>query len=80
MAMNRGRRGRQGGDTAESTVKSTLSVQRAFVVQFRERPKAARRVWQGRVEHIASGRSATFANRNELLAFLGSWLPTDASD
>ncbi|PWU20444.1 MAG: hypothetical protein C5B48_12540 [Candidatus Rokuibacteriota bacterium] len=55
-------------------------MQRAFVVQFRETPKASRRVWQGRVEHIASGRSAIFANRSELLAFLGLAMSNGATD
>jgi hypothetical protein len=61
--------------TAEPTARSarsTLSVDRAFVVQFREPPGGA---WHGRVEHIASGRSLTFTSRAELLAFLSSPVP-----
>jgi hypothetical protein len=50
-------------------------VERAFVVQFREPPGGA---WQGRVEHIASGRSATFTSRAQLLAFLSPAAPPDA--
>src|SRR5262245_55062099 len=50
---------------------ATLSVHRAFVVQFREGPAPSRR-WQGRVEHIAPGQAATFSSRAELLAFLAS--------
>lgn len=64
------RRRTQEGHTRSSPTQSTLSVQRAFVVQFRETPAAARRVWQGRAEHIASGQATTFTSRAELLAFL----------
>jgi hypothetical protein len=68
-------RGRTGaGDTTAKSARSTLSVDRAFVVQFRESPGA----WQGRVEHIASGRSLTFTSRAELLAFLSPAVPPDA--
>lgn len=66
---NRGRRKRAGGDT-QGAIKPTLSVHRAFVVQFREQPERSRRAWQGRAEHIASGRSVTFTSRTQLLAFL----------
>ncbi len=69
-------RGRTGtGDTTLKSTRSTLSVDRAFVVQFREPPGGA---WQGRVEHIASGRSAIFTSRAELLAFLLPAAPPDA--
>ena len=37
-----------------------------------------RQAWQGRVEHIASGRSAVFTSRAELLAFLSPAAPPDA--
>jgi hypothetical protein len=70
-------RGRTGtGDTILESTPSILSVHRAFVVQFREPPGP---VWNGRVEHIASGRSATFTSPAELLAFLDSVPPVDAS-
>jgi hypothetical protein len=62
------------GDTTAKSAQSTLSVDRAFVVQFREAPRDA---WQGRVEHIASGRSVTFASSAELLAFLSPAAPPD---
>jgi len=58
------------GYTRSPPAPSTLSVRRAFVVQFRDTPAAARWVWQGRVEHIASGQVGTFTSRAELLAFL----------
>lgn len=66
------------GDTARPSAKSILSVHRAFVVQFRETSGPSRRVWQGRVEHIASGQSATFTSRAGLLAFLAPILLPDA--
>jgi hypothetical protein len=70
-------RGRAGaGDTIAKSARSTLSVDRAFVVQFREPAGGA---WHGRVEHIASGRSLTFTSRAELLAFLSPPLPPDAA-
>jgi len=58
------------GATAKAQTQAALSVRRAFVVQFREASKASRRVWQGRVEHIASGQWSTFTSRTQLLAFL----------
>lgn len=49
---------------------AALSVHRAFVVQFRDGPDPSSSIWQGRVEHVASGQSATFTSREDLLAFL----------
>jgi len=46
-----------------------LSPARAFVVQFREEPEAARERFVGRVEHMVSGRATRFHSPEELLAF-----------
>jgi hypothetical protein len=70
----------QVGDTTKAQTKSVLSVWRAVVVQFRETSNGSRRVWQGRVEHIASGRWTTFTSRAQLLAFLSSILPRDGDE
>ena len=42
----------------------------AFVVQFRYQPPEAPCVWEGRVEHLASGHVGRFHSAEELLAFL----------
>ena len=68
------------GDTAKAQTRSILSVRRAFVVQFRETSNASRRVWQGRVEQIASGQWTTFTSRGQLLAFLSSILRRDGDE
>jgi hypothetical protein len=68
------------GDTAKAQTKSTLSVRRAFVVQFRETANASGRVWQGRVEQIASGQWTSFTSRAQLLAFLSSILLRDGDE
>ena len=47
-----------------------LSPQRAFVVQFREHVDPTANIWEGRVEHISSGQFTTFAEREEILAFI----------
>jgi hypothetical protein len=51
-----------------------LSPARAFVVQFREEPEAARERFTGRVEHMVSGRAARFHSPEELLAFFAQVL------
>src|SRR5215470_19643685 len=51
-----------------------LSPTRAFVVQFRAAPVGAAPAFDGRVEHITSGRAARFESPEELLAFLGKEL------
>ena len=53
-----------------------LSPARAFVVQFREEPGAAREGFAGRVEHMVSGRAARFHSPEELLAFFAQVLGT----
>ena len=57
-----------------------LSVHRAFVVQFRERPASDRSVFEGRVEHVASGAAATFTTCEALLAFLAAELPASPTN
>ena len=56
---------------------ASLSVHRAFVVPFRESEDAS--LWEGRVEHVASGQSATFPSREALRAFLAAQLPLEPS-
>jgi len=48
----------------------TLPVWKAFVVQFSRESGARPRVFSGRVEHMTSGRRATFGSTRELLAVL----------
>ncbi len=43
----------------------------AFVVQFRESTDIAAGRLEGRIEHIASYKSARFESAEELLAFIG---------
>jgi hypothetical protein len=47
-----------------------LSIQRAFVVHFRENTEVAHRQMSGRVEHVVSGQSAHFTSLEELLDFI----------
>ena len=47
----------------------TLSVHRAFVVQFTAQTNRAAGCWTGRVEHIVSGQATRFTSLDELLAF-----------
>ncbi|MBI3801902.1 MAG: hypothetical protein HY268_33640 [Deltaproteobacteria bacterium] len=49
--------------------RSPLSTQRAFVVHLGPTVNATRRRFQGRVEHLASGRICHFASLKELLQF-----------
>jgi hypothetical protein len=49
--------------------KPTLPSNRAFVVQFRTRPRGAPS-WGGRVEHVVSYQAARFDSLDELLAFM----------
>jgi hypothetical protein len=51
-----------------------LSSQAAFVVQFVAGSDIRRGAVGGRVEHVATGRSARFASVDELLQFLGDVL------
>lgn len=46
-----------------------MSTQRAFVIQFLQRPHEPER-FAGRIEHVATGEAAHFASPDELLAFL----------
>ena len=49
---------------------SPLSVQRAFVVQFRQEANPAQGRCAGRVEHVASGQAAWFDTIDDLMAFI----------
>jgi hypothetical protein len=48
-----------------------LSPDRAFVVQLRQPSNATTDAMTGRVEHIASGRTAFFRSLAELSEFMG---------
>jgi hypothetical protein len=56
--------------------RSALPVAWAFVVHLRPGARPEQGQVAGRVEHIASGRSAHFGSLPELLAFLGRVLGT----
>ena len=47
-----------------------LSVQRAFVVQFRREVDPSQGQCAGRVEHVASGQTTWFDTLDELIAFI----------
>jgi hypothetical protein len=47
-----------------------LPANRAFVVQFRAQPPEGSPTYDGRVEHLVSGREARFHSLKELLAFM----------
>src|SRR5262245_8995337 len=57
----------------DSSVGSTLSVHRAFVVHLGAAAPGRRRV-SGRVEHLSSGRTAQFPSLKDLLAFFAAIL------
>ena len=48
----------------------SLPSDRVFVVQFRHQPSGAPAGYNGRVEHLVSGRVARFHSLEELLAFM----------
>jgi hypothetical protein len=48
----------------------SLSVHRAFVIQFGTRTDVARGAFTGRVEHVVSGQAALFDTLETLLAFI----------
>jgi hypothetical protein len=47
-----------------------LPANRAFVVQFRTPQPEGPPIYDGRVEHLVSGREARFHSLKELLAFM----------
>jgi hypothetical protein len=47
-----------------------LPTNRAFVVQLRAQPPGAPLSWDGRVEHVVSGRMTHFHSLDELLGFM----------
>jgi hypothetical protein len=55
-------------------VASSLSVHRAFVVHFGTGGGPRRHRFQGRVEHLSSGRTAHFSSLGQLLGFVGAIL------
>jgi hypothetical protein len=58
---------------------STLSAQRAFVVHLGRGGGPGRRRFNGRVEHLASGKSTRFTSLRGLLAFFAAAV-LDAAD
>lgn len=61
---------------------SSLSVHRAFVVQFRAETDIEAGQLTGRVEHVASRAATTFDSTTDLLAFMHRMLQQhrDAAD
>lgn len=53
-----------------------MSPQRAFVLQFYPAADVEHGRFVGRVEHVASGRTARFDSLDTLVAFLGQVLAT----
>jgi len=47
-----------------------MSTQRAFVIQFGQRPPDTPEWFQGRIEHVGTGEATHFASPRELLDFL----------
>lgn len=60
--------------------RSTLPVERAFVLQFRPEADIEQGSFTGRVEHVQSGQAARFDSLEELLEFLGRVLREGAVD
>ena len=52
-----------------------LPANRAFVVQFRLVTDAGKDIFQGRIEHLASGKADYFSNERELHDLIGELLP-----
>lgn len=65
---------------ARTVEESSLSPQRAFVVQFRAHCIARLERFTGRVEHIVSGHATNFRTADELVAFMKRVLRTNDSD
>lgn len=62
-----------GGESAE------LSVQRAFVVQFRSDTDLEHGPVAGRIEHVVSGQAAHFASVAEIVEFLRAILSSETA-
>ena len=58
----------------------SLPTNRAFVIQLRASSGETEVSHRGRVEHLASGQAAHFADQGELWAFVDSALATERSD
>ena len=54
-----------------------LPANRAFVIQLRASSEASELRHRGRVEHLASGQAARFADEDELWAFVDSVVATE---
>lgn len=61
-------------DQRDRNAEKRLSPQAAFVVQFVSGSRLDGGTVDGRVEHVASGRSARFDSVDQLLRFLGEVL------
>jgi hypothetical protein len=57
-------------DPVASTAAPALPAWKAFVVQFSQASAGASPVFDGRIEHLHSGRRVRFASREDLLAAL----------
>ena len=58
----------------EPSESPTLPVWKAFLVQFGRDAGVTAGAFEGRVEHLSSGRRVHFGSRTELLTVLGSLL------
>jgi hypothetical protein len=63
-----------GSDQRDPSAEKRLSPQAAFVVQFVSGSRLDGGTVDGRVEHVASGRSARFDSVDQLLRFLAEVL------
>ena len=66
-------------ETTSYEARGALPAHRAFVVHFR-RAEGRRRRFNGRVEHLTSGRSVQFASLRALLAFFAELLAPPAGE
>jgi hypothetical protein len=64
----------RGGGATMPPSQASLPSKRVFVVQFRAQPTEVSSAYDGRVEHVVSGRVARFHSLEELLGFMVSVL------
>ena len=62
-------------EKTQSKPTPTLPANRSFVVQFRRADPEGGTRFEGRIEHVASGRSEHFSSHSELCKLLDRFLP-----
>jgi hypothetical protein len=72
-------RSRAGGSGVNSPG-TTFPFRKAFVVQFVERAGASSTRFEGRMEHLETGRTARFGSRKALLDLLAEMLVQHSAD